>query len=255
MGQAFLYGNSGGTSLNFNVVGGTTQPTSPKENTIWVKTNVPIPACELSEVHGSPSWPMAKGFVYVTIEGGNNNGGKNFEVIKDKFVYVRAIGCIQNQDGTKSGWKRMNAYIYNSGKWTQFAKEFDGYLLKDGVWSSYACPNGITGGFNLEHITKETYNGVNVLKMTAQCEAFTADAVDLSGYSNLNATIHAISGGTFTLGVATSTNSSAVVASSESETTRTISIDIGGITGSRYIMLSQISGSTGTARIKDIYLT
>ena len=32
----------GGAGLNFKVVGGTTQPASPKENTIWVNTNVTI---------------------------------------------------------------------------------------------------------------------------------------------------------------------------------------------------------------------
>ena len=32
----------GGADLNFEVVGGTTQPSNPKENTIWVNTNAEI---------------------------------------------------------------------------------------------------------------------------------------------------------------------------------------------------------------------
>ncbi|MBE7016641.1 MAG: hypothetical protein E7420_00585 [Ruminococcaceae bacterium] len=35
--------SGGGTSLNFKVVGGTTQPSNPKENTVWVNTDVDIP--------------------------------------------------------------------------------------------------------------------------------------------------------------------------------------------------------------------
>ena len=33
---------SGGADLNFDVVGGTTQPTNPIENMIWINTNVEI---------------------------------------------------------------------------------------------------------------------------------------------------------------------------------------------------------------------
>ena len=36
------FGGSGGGGLNFKVVGGTTQPTNPTENTIWVNTSVSI---------------------------------------------------------------------------------------------------------------------------------------------------------------------------------------------------------------------
>lgn len=42
-----IYGNSvgggsGSNGLNFKVVGGTTQPTNPCENTIWVDTDIDI---------------------------------------------------------------------------------------------------------------------------------------------------------------------------------------------------------------------
>ena len=41
MGQAFLHGNGGANPLNFKVVGNP-QPTSPKENTIWINTDVAV---------------------------------------------------------------------------------------------------------------------------------------------------------------------------------------------------------------------
>ena len=37
-------GGGGDAKLNFEVVGGTTAPASPKENTIWVNTNTTIPS-------------------------------------------------------------------------------------------------------------------------------------------------------------------------------------------------------------------
>lgn len=38
----FNMSGGGGNSLNFEVVGGTTEPASPKENTIWINTDVPV---------------------------------------------------------------------------------------------------------------------------------------------------------------------------------------------------------------------
>ena len=39
---------NGSANLNFNVVGGITAPTNPKENTIWVNTEVPISSYRLA---------------------------------------------------------------------------------------------------------------------------------------------------------------------------------------------------------------
>ena len=48
MGTCFLYGNGGGSDLNFKVVGGTTKPSSPSANTIWVNTDTEITGWSLS---------------------------------------------------------------------------------------------------------------------------------------------------------------------------------------------------------------
>lgn len=39
MGEAFIVRRGGGTDLNFRVLGGTAQPTAPRENDIWVNTD------------------------------------------------------------------------------------------------------------------------------------------------------------------------------------------------------------------------
>ena len=45
MGKGYKHGGAGGggfVGLNFEIVGGTTQPSNPKENTIWVNTDQEI---------------------------------------------------------------------------------------------------------------------------------------------------------------------------------------------------------------------
>jgi hypothetical protein len=48
MGKGFKHGGGGGSDLNFKVVGGTSAPSSPKENTIWVNTNTEISSWDFS---------------------------------------------------------------------------------------------------------------------------------------------------------------------------------------------------------------
>lgn len=42
MAQAFLHGNGGANPLDFQVVGGASVPSNPRNNTIWVNTSTPI---------------------------------------------------------------------------------------------------------------------------------------------------------------------------------------------------------------------
>ena len=57
MADCFITRRGGGgiAGLNFKVVGGTTQPTNPKENTIWVNTNTDITSWVFSA--GQPESP------------------------------------------------------------------------------------------------------------------------------------------------------------------------------------------------------
>lgn len=48
MGEAFIVRRGGGSQLNFRVIGGTVQPTSAKENDIWVNTDADITGWAIS---------------------------------------------------------------------------------------------------------------------------------------------------------------------------------------------------------------
>ena len=50
MGYGFKHGAGGSNPLNFRILGGTTQPASPKENDIWVNTAADIPGWIISPV-------------------------------------------------------------------------------------------------------------------------------------------------------------------------------------------------------------
>ena len=54
MGEAFITRRGGNNPLNFNVVGGTSAPSNPKENTIWVNTDR-----EITSWHFGPEEPNA----------------------------------------------------------------------------------------------------------------------------------------------------------------------------------------------------
>lgn len=131
-----VFNGTGGTGgVNFKVVGGTTAPTNPKENTIWVKTDIDIPYWTTTASANTPGYVAKKGTVTFWWESAKDTEvsgttAAGFMPVKYKatnppgYMRLKPINCYQNQDGTSSGWKRMNAYIYKSGSWVQFSTEF-----------------------------------------------------------------------------------------------------------------------------------
>lgn len=152
MGQAFLHGNGGSNPLNFKVVASSTAPSSPKENTVWVKTSVAMPYAYLN-MQPAPTWANDKGVVTITYEPIRGSGNitastATLSLLSKKTNGVNRIlaqftGCYQNQDGTVSGWKAMNAYIYKSGSWVQFSSEVTRVYLYN---AGDACES-VTGGW------------------------------------------------------------------------------------------------------------
>lgn len=127
MGTAFLYGNGGGIKLPFRVVGGTTQPSNPKDGTIWVKTSVPITQFEFNNY----IWDSAGvGMVFISgnVGGANPTGTNNVVYVLNTKVggithreKVTLTGCKQVQ-GSTGNWVNLDAYRYYGGKWVQFSR-------------------------------------------------------------------------------------------------------------------------------------
>ena len=118
----------GGIKLPFRVIGGTTQPSNPKDGDIWVKTSVPIMRTEFA----NGTWASGGvGLVFLAgTLGGSNPTGANSTVWAinkntgtDKYILkITLTGCKQVQ-GSKGNWVNLYAYRYYGGTWVQFSSE------------------------------------------------------------------------------------------------------------------------------------
>lgn len=111
-----------GGGLNFQVVGGTTQPTSPKENTIWVNTSTGIAGWVMQ----SEAPTASEGLVWI------NTASKSdaaFYADRKHTVTLYPVGAKQF---IGSAWTNLESYIFQNGTWQMIAlAEF--YLMRQGV--------------------------------------------------------------------------------------------------------------------------
>ena len=108
----FLNNSALGPSLNFNIVGGSSQPLSPTPNMIWVETETAINGYVFSiEEPTSPS----NGLIWV-VTGTNNT--HSFSVIKNNLIMVYPSSILQY---INNGWEVKTAYIYQNSTWDLFS--------------------------------------------------------------------------------------------------------------------------------------
>lgn len=124
-------GNLGGGSgwLNFKIVGGTSEPSAPRENTIWVNTDQKITSWIFSVLE--PSGPKEGMVWFIT----GTSSAVEFNALKKNGIQVYPNSAKQYIDGT---WKNVAAQSYQNGQWVDWIK----YLYNNGD----EC-TGITGGW------------------------------------------------------------------------------------------------------------
>ena len=115
-----IYVLGGGVNLNYKVVGGTSQPTSPKENTIWVNTSTEITSHVFSATE--PTNPV-EGMVWLKT---STTSTAPFNALKKNALWVYPIACkqyINNAGVTKEAktyqngvWTEWTTYLFQSGK-------------------------------------------------------------------------------------------------------------------------------------------
>lgn len=112
----------GGGGLYLRVVGGTSKPTSPRENTIWINTSAAISGYVLS-----PTQPetAANGIVWLKIAdfGVEINVGKKNGVLLHLTSARLYVGK----------WSNVEGWVYTSGAWKKFSTEIEN-LYKDGTF-------------------------------------------------------------------------------------------------------------------------
>lgn len=139
MGEAFLYGNGGGVNLNFKIVGGTTQPTTNFENTIWVNTNEKITTWSFSITEPSSPTP---GMIWFVI-GSMSQAG--FNALKKNSINLQPNAAKQYISGE---WQSKVAKTWQNGEWIDWAY----YMFKSG----YGFSDGFTG-FQADWISENSY--------------------------------------------------------------------------------------------------
>jgi hypothetical protein len=119
------------SELNFTIVGGTTQPSSPSANTIWVNTNVGITNWHIGN-YSNPTWAGTEGQVLIHAETSKGTSTANaFNAIKNGNLWVAPLVAHQYVNGA---WVEKTAKIYQDGKWNDLVYEL--YLYNNGTFSS-----------------------------------------------------------------------------------------------------------------------
>lgn len=160
MGECFITRRGGGGGSGLNIVTGLTEPSSAKENTIWVKSNTAGKKYVFAETQ--PESP-SEGLIWFTA---TYSG-----IITKANVY------------TDGSWVATDAYMYLSGAWVHIASPWDGSMYKDGTFivdHTERCSNG--------SITySETYYSAKTAGKNLVCESYIAfGPLDLSGRSLLS---------------------------------------------------------------------
>lgn len=222
-------GGGGGGGLNFAIVGGLTQPTSPKENTIWVKT-----ATKISSWVFSPTKPMNPevGMVFFRTD---LTSSVCFNALRKNEIAVLPTAAQQYIGGQ---WKNVYAYAYIGGTWVQFSSEK--YVVFEAGKGLSAGLTGFSNAtYNSDKIVAKTPlgagpgNGDSVISKekidVTQYNTATFSGINCQFKGNGNAnssSIYAFVGGASTTIGSASTSGSATLASN-----KTVTVDISNVTG------------------------
>lgn len=116
--------SAAGTGGNFSVVGGLTQPASPKENMIWVKANV----------------KKAPKYVFAVAAPDSPSEGLIWFLVSSSGAITQASAY------TDGAWVTTDAYMYLAGNWVQITAAWNGELFDNG--NQY---EDVTGGWSVDN--------------------------------------------------------------------------------------------------------
>lgn len=252
MAKGFKHGGGGGSAssaLNFKIVGGTSQPASASEHTVWVNTDTDITGWVFASAE--PEAP-AEGLVWISI---GIASAAAFNAVKKQQLMVYPIGAKQYIDGA---WANKGAQIFLDGAWVSFSTEAVYLYLPGDVCES------VTGGYAAEGLSETgsassasvpavTYGdesmvilpGKGSLSSTAVTYkggiVRTANKIDLSGFSTLNfeGSVEGIGTGTGKLSIwseiGSAQNVNRVKYASLTNGADGIALDVSDLDGSYYI--------------------
>lgn len=171
MAKGFKHGTGCVSPLNFQVVGGATQPDSPKENTIWVQTSQTITGW----VFRGDQPTGQDGLVWICTD---NSGSASFNALKKNEIQVCPVSAHQYSGGK---WVDRQAKLYTGGSWVNWKT----YLFKSGT----GLVNVSTNSWGEDYSSSSVSADAITVSYTAQSEGFTSIAtkssLDLSKYTRV----------------------------------------------------------------------
>lgn len=240
----------GGAALNFEVVGGTTAPAAPKENTIWVNTDAAITSWVFAA--DAPSSPT-EGMVWLTT---STSSPTAFNAVKKNGLWVYPSAAQQYIDGE---WESKTAKTWQGGEWVDW---WNGELYSNG--NEYAS---ITGGWSGRSDTGYYYAGTfsktaatMVVRKDGRAAmyAVTNNMVDLTKFTTLTFKMSAVStgGGNPRYLVTTSYTPPGTEVVGAYTSTKTVTLDVTNVNQPVYIAAG-VLGESGNSSITitEIYLT
>lgn len=243
MGSVALEGfGSGGAGLNFKVVGNP-QPANPKENTIWVETDVDITSWIFSATEPAAA---EEGMVWIIT---GTSSQIEFNALKKNGIQVYPLSAKQYVGGA---WVDKTAKSYQGGEWIEW--------IPHGLLYRYGYDNlTITGGIKIvEGISDASYSpgtgtknseSITLRSSASQCiTAKTQKLVDLTEFKKItlnvlnvvanNSSYFADFGVSKSPSDATVIDTGNVVARKAIGTTGTIELDVSSLTGGYCLFVS-----------------
>lgn len=254
MGEALITrrgGISSGGGLDLKVIGGTTQPSNPTENTIWVNTDTPITSYAFSTTE--PENPV-EGFVWFNI---GTESYTPIDVDKENTIMLYPTGCSQYINGAWIG-KEFKTYSngeWETGFWTHAYNKGDICEGLTGGWETVGMGNN--ANFNKPVAPTITYNDTSMKivqgdSSSYQCGLVRAiNQIDLTPYSQISIVVDSVStthaGATANLRIHDSFGQVAttgVVANVTCKTVGTHSLDVSSINRPVYMAILAYWGIT-----------
>lgn len=170
-------GGSGG-GLNFAIVGGLTQPVSPKENTIWVNTDTTITSWVFAPE--APTNPEGGMIFFKT----DKTSPVGFNALRKNEIAVLPTSAQQYIGGQ---WKNMEAYAFIGGTWVPFSwvgvflyNRGNSFNSVTGGWTPWFSDGGsfTANQYSLDFSYSHTNGGTGAALATAM-------KIDLSNVKNI----------------------------------------------------------------------
>ena len=241
----------GGTSLNFKVVGGTTEPANPKENMIWVNTPNKITGWHFAAIQPET---IAEGEVWFIISTSSNVA---FNALKKNTVMVYPNFVKQLVSGEL---KDVAAKTYKNGAWVDW---WNGELYSPGnewvditggwVGTAIQSFSGTSTPEKIPTITRNNGN-IEVTNIGGSGVFHTANKIDLTDYDTITFYGNFYRGGSSNynltfgcwseLSVYFSKNLAA--SSTPSGTNTKVTLDVSNVSGEYYIGIGLVDSSTAT---------